>query len=150
VVGDLRHRQVVGVDVLGELRVVEPVQAVVKAGYGEGLLFQAPAQPTLAEPTQDSVAFGEQGEVANLVIFIAEPADDLGEVSGSTSVIGTMIGPWCLCRARSSTSWTPCRQLGRSWKSPRRSGGSMRCRPKPTCSVADDAARQPPVQFVER
>src|SRR6202050_4055438 len=45
--------------------------------------------------------------------------------------MGTMAGPSWLRATRSRTSCTPNRQACRSWKSVRRAGGSMRCRPNP-------------------
>jgi hypothetical protein len=124
----------VGVDVLGELRLVESLQVVIEPGHGPTLALQPGPDSALIQPPQYGGGLGEQREVAYLVTVVAQPADDLREMWMSTNVMGTMTGPSYLREAVSSISYTPCRQAARSWKSPRRAGGSMRSSPKPRCS----------------
>jgi hypothetical protein len=68
--------------VFGELRALQPLQAVVESGHSEAFTFQPMPQPALGEPAQDGGPFGERREVVNLMTFFTEPADDLREVLG--------------------------------------------------------------------
>ena len=100
-----------------------------------------PSQPlngvhdrALAHPALYDLPVRQQREVPDVMACVGQPSDDLGEISGSISVIGAITVPPADLRARSSTSYTPWRHAGKSWKSLLSSGGSIRCRPSPSSS----------------
>jgi hypothetical protein len=57
-VGDLRQCQLIRVDVMGELGLVQPGQAVVEPIYSPALPFEPEAKPASVEPAQHRGALG--------------------------------------------------------------------------------------------
>lgn len=111
-----------------ELGLVETTEAETQLPHRERLAEQRhvlPSQPlnrvhdrSLAQPPLDDPRVRQKSEVPDVMAAVGQPPDDVGKYAGSTSVIGTMTGPSADLRTMSSTSYTPCRQAGKSWKSP--------------------------------
>jgi hypothetical protein len=140
---------VVGVDVLGELGVVETFQAVVESGYGEALVFQPAAQPAFGEPPQDGGRFGEQREVVDLVASFGEPADDLCEVLGSHEGHRGDDRPVVLAQDQVQDLVDAVPPAGKVLEVPAQSGRLHAMQAVPdVLGVADEAALKSPVQFV--
>lgn len=85
-VGRLRHGGVVGPQMLGELRLREPLQTVVEPLDRPALPSQCATgqmpEPALPQPPQHRLPLGEQCEVPYVVAQFAQPAHRLGEVAG--------------------------------------------------------------------